>query len=219
MPRKQYNSEIKEVDEKGRVLVAANAFGNVDADNDMSLPGSYTKTIKENFNRLKWFLNHNKEILLGVPIEAKQSERHLEVLGQLNMKKEVSRDTYEDYKLYAEHGRTLEHSVAVFPVKFKMKGDVREVSEWKWSEYSTLTSWGANEDTAMLDIKSAKEYAEAIEWLEIKLRKGNFTDNKFREIEIQLQKLRSLCTEPAEATHDAEPDYQGTIKHFIQTLN
>jgi hypothetical protein len=31
---KDYQSQVKDVDEKGRVLVAANAIGNIDADKD-----------------------------------------------------------------------------------------------------------------------------------------------------------------------------------------
>ncbi len=51
---KTFSTLIKDVDQKGRVLVAANAIGNVDSDNDRSMNGSFNKTIKENFNRVKW---------------------------------------------------------------------------------------------------------------------------------------------------------------------
>src|SRR5688500_13312863 len=129
---KTFASQIKDVDQKGRVLVAANAIGNIDADEDRSLSGSFNKTIKEKFRRIKWVLNHNTNLLLGVPIEAKERSAYLQVLGQLNMNKQVSRDTYEDYKLYAEYNRTLEHSVGVEAKKFRMVDKVREVIEWKW---------------------------------------------------------------------------------------
>lgn len=97
---KDYTTVIKDIDEKGRVLVAANALGNVDADKDISMEGSFQKTLKDNFSRLKWFLNHDRDILLGVPVEGKEKYPYLEMLGQLNMKKQISRDTYEDYKLH-----------------------------------------------------------------------------------------------------------------------
>ena len=51
--------------------------------------------------------------MLHPQLEALCGDNIYEYKGELNMKKEVSRDTYEDYKLYAEHGRTLEHSVGV----------------------------------------------------------------------------------------------------------
>lgn len=193
---KSFDTQIKDVDEKGRVLVAANAIGNVDSDKDRSMEGSFNKTLKENFHRVKWYRNHDTTELLGVPIEGKQISAYLEILGQLNMKKELSRDIYEDYKLYAEYGRTLEHSIGVEAKKEKQVGDIREVYEWKLWEYSTLTSWGANENTPMLGIKSLMDHKESIDWLELCLKKGNFTDTRFKEIELHLSQLRSLCKEP-----------------------
>lgn len=211
---KDFLTEVKDVDEKGRVLVAANAIGNVDADKDRSMDGSFNKTIKENFSRVKWFLNHDKNILLGVPIEAKQESAYLTVLGQLNMKKEVSRDVYEDYKLYAEYNRTLEHSIGVQAVKHQQKADIREVFEWKWWEYSTLTNWGANEQTPLLGIKSDKDVIDAIDWLELQMRKGNYTDERFLLIQKQLISLKSLCLEPENSTQKDEPSM---IRNWKQT--
>ena len=206
---KTLDSQIKDVDEKGRVLVAANAIGNEDNQKDMSMDGSFNKTMSENFKRVKWYLNHDTTILLGVPVEGKQSGRHLELLGQLNMKKEISRDTYEDYKLYAEYGRTLEHSVGVEAVKYKQVGDIRQVTEWKLWEYSTLTSWGANPDTPLLGIKSDCNVPDLIDWFSLKLRKGNFTDEKFLEIEKNINILKSLCIEPEDSTLIVEPKVTG----------
>lgn len=205
MIKKGLSTVVKDIDEKGIVTVAANAFGNIDSQKDISLEGSFNKTIKENFGRLKWFLNHNPTILLGVPLEAKEMFPYLQVRGQLNMAKQVSKDVYEDYKLYAEHGKTLEHSIGVDAVKHTIKNGIRSVSEWKWWEYSTLTNWGANENTPMLDIKSVSEVADCIDWLELKMRKGNFTDEKFTEIQKQINVLRSLSKEPGMPTLADKP--------------
>lgn len=193
---KDFDAVIKDVDEKGRVLVAANAIGNQDRHKDISEPGSFNKTLSENFNRLKWFLNHDDDKLIGVPISGKEANPYLEMLGQLNLKKQLGRDVYEDYKLYAEYGRTLEHSVGVEPIKKEQKDDVRHVYEWKLWEYSTLYGWGANENTPTLHIKSEQSIKDEIDWLEIKLRKGNFSDEKFIDIEKTISQLRSLCLEP-----------------------
>lgn len=201
---KDFNSQIKDLDEKGRVLVAANAIGNVDSDNDISKEGSFDKTLREGFKRVKWLLNHG-DILLGVPIEGKQNGKYLEMLGQLNMKKQISRDIYEDYKLYAEHGKTLEHSIGVNAIKWSMKDDVREVTEWKLWEYSTLTRWGANEDTPMLGIKEAKSNEDALHMLDLMLRKGKYSDERFNLIENKIKELKSLMQEPVITTQENEP--------------
>lgn len=202
---KHLQTKVDDVDEKGRVVVAANAFGNIDSDDDISEPGSFQKTIKENFNRLRWLLNHDKGLLLGVPVEAAEVYPHLKVTGQLNLTKQVARDTYEDYKLYAEYGRSLEHSIGVDAIKKEYKNNIRHVYEWKWWEYSTLTCWGANENTPMLAVKSKSDIPDLIDWFELKMRKGNFTDHKFLQIEQNIQKLRSLISEPEHSTYDNEP--------------
>lgn len=212
---KSLKSQIKDITEKGIVQVAANAFGNKDVQGDISMPGSFKKTLTENFGRLKWFLNHDKEKLIGVPIEGEEDGNFLKLTGKLNLNKELGRDVYEDYKLYAEYGKTLEHSIGVDAVKYDMKSDSRQVTEWKMWEYSTLTAWGANERTPMIALKSMND---ELDFLNIMLRKGNYTDEKFKEIELQITKLKSLLTEP-DVTTQAEPiDWKSVSDTFIKTL-
>ena len=215
------NSIVKDLDTtKGIVRVAANAFNNEDADGDISAPGSFTKTLAENFDRLKWFLNHQTDILLGVPTEAAQTEKHLEITGQLNMKKQVSLDTLEDYRLYAEYGKTLEHSIGVNAVK-RSTSDKRIVTEWKLWEYSTLTSWGANERTPLLGVKSLTDIPSAIDFMETCLRKGNYTDARGKEMEKLITQLKSLAAgEPDETTPETDKpisnkvDFKGLSELF-----
>jgi HK97 family phage prohead protease len=209
---KDYSSKIEDLDEKGRVLVAANGIGNQDADGDISAKGSFDLTLKKDFPRLRWFLNHDKNILLGVPIEGKEDGEHLKMLGQLNMKKQVSRDIYEDYKLWAEHGRTLEHSIGVKDIKRNDKNK-NIVEQWELREYSTLTSWGANSNTPMLGIKAEKLFTqnehgdfvlvtptpeeiqtltEEKEFAEFQMKKGNYSDERFRKIEQKLKDILKI---------------------------
>jgi len=210
---KSFKSHIKDLDQKGRVVVAANAFGNIDSQGDISSYGSFSKTLKENFERVRWLLNHNTNILLGVPIEGTETQNHLQIVGQLNLEKEISRDVYADYKLYAEYGKSLEHSIGVDPIKYDIQGKVRKVSEWKLWEFSTLTAWGANPQTPMLDIKSD------VEWMNIQLTKGDYTDEKFKEIERQFNILKSLITEPSGDTQVTEPiDWKSLSDTFIKSL-
>ena len=207
---KSFKSQINDIDQKGRVVVAANAFGNVDSQGDISSYGSFSKTLKENFDRVRWLLNHDGNKLLGVPIEGTETQKYLQIVGQLNMEKEISRDVYADYKLYAEHGKSLEHSIGVDPIKYDIQGKVRKVSEWKLWEFSTLTTWGANQETPMLAIKSE------LDWLDIKLKKGDYTDERFKEIEKQVQILKSLI-EPEQTTQ--EPiNWKGISDTFINSL-
>lgn len=216
--------KVDDVDQKGRVIIAANAFDNMDADGDISAVGSYQKTLKENFSRVRWFHNHNKNILLGVPIEGVEAYPFLKMTGQLNMEKEVSRDVYSDYKLFAQFGKSLEHSVGVNPVLRDTK-DKRIVKEWKMWEYSTLSSWGANPNTPMLGIKSDTELAETIDWMMIILEKGDHTDEYKKKVEKQISILRSLAIEPepdGATTQKDKPDEKGlliALKEYNQQLS
>ena len=153
--QKIFESKAVDLDRKGQVLIAVNAFGNTDSDGDISLAGSFKKTLKENFDRVRWFLNHDVTILLGVPIKGYEEGKYLKMQAQFNLEKQIARDTYEDYKLYAEHGKSLEHSVGLQAIKYAIDNEtrVRSVSEWKLWEFSTLTHWGANSDTPLLGIK------------------------------------------------------------------
>lgn len=202
---KAYSSDIQDLDEKGIVVVAANAFGNEDMHGDISMPGSYTKTISERFNRLKWYKNHNQNELLGVPLEAKQDDKYLIVKGKLNLNKQIAKDVYEDYRMYADAGKSLEHSVGVIAVK-RDKDDKRKVYEWKWFEYSTLTNWGANPNTPMLSIKSEASIIEAVDFLEGCLRKANYSDVKGKAVEQQIMQLKALLNdEPSTDTTGMKP--------------
>jgi HK97 family phage prohead protease len=217
---KNLSSQVKDVDKQGRIVVAANAFGNVDSDSDVSMTGSFTKTIKENFTRLRWFLNHDRTKLLGVPLEGIETPQYLQITGQLNLNKEIGRDIYEDYKLYAEYGKSLEHSIGVDPIKYQDDQGIRKVTEWKLWEYSTLTSWGANERTPMINLKNHNP-AATIDWLELILKKGNYTDEKCIAIETQLESLKSLV-EPEQPTPYKEPiqisDLADISTSFINSL-
>ena len=216
---KSFKSQIKDVSQKGQVVIAANAFGNIDSQGDISMQGSFAKTLSENFDRLKWFLNHDTTQLLGVPIQGVETPQYLQITGQINLAKDIGRNIYEDYKLYAEYGKSLEHSIGVDAIKFTIEDQIRKVTEWKLWEFSTLTSWGANPDTPMIAIKSDSNLQDQLEWLTLSLKKGNFTDEKFKLIESQIISIKSLIEEPTTITPSTEPiDWTGLSNQFLKTL-
>jgi len=218
---KSVSTSIKDVDSSGIVVVAANAFGNVDSDNDVSLHGSFQKTLKENFDRAKWFLNHKRDQLLGVPIEGIEMQDCLQLTGKINMHKEIGRDTLSDYKLYAEYNKSLEHSIGVDALKYRDDQGIRKVSEWKFWEYSTLTSWGSNERTPLIALK--EDPTKAIEWMTLQLKKGDYTDDRFRSIEKSLDNLLKSLAEPDRSTLNDQPialsELSDISTSFINSLN
>jgi len=188
---KNLEYQVKDLDDKkGIVVVYVNAFNVEDTDGDISMPGSFKRTFKNNGNRIQHWLNHERDKLLGVPIKLGEDDFGAYAHSQLNMNKQLSRDVFEDYKLFAEHGKTLEHSVRVQPIKFEedRAGDhyTRKVSEWRLvMEYSTVYGWGSNSETPLIDIKAFSD-------LEMMMRQGNYSDEKARLIEETYNKLKRL---------------------------
>ena len=185
-----YKTKANDLDEtKGIVTVAVNGIGVVDSQKDISMPGSFNKTLSENIARMKWCLNHDVTQLLGVPLEGEEKDGNLVMTGQLNLAKQIGRDTLEDYKLYAAAGRTLEHSIGVQAIK-RDKEDKRKVLEWKMWEYSTLTSWGSNPQTFLVGIKNDNpgDVRRNIEFIREAL-KMRYSDARLKEYEMRLDML------------------------------
>lgn len=233
---KNLEKEIKSIDEKqGIVQFYANAFNNIDADGDVSLPGSFSKTLKENIGRMRWLLNHDIDKLLGVPFIDGGIEDNFGLIStnKANMDKELAKDTFQDYLLYKQFGRTLEHSVRVRPIKseivekegipieykqqaYDMGFDrIRIVKEWMLMEVSTVM-WGANEKTPLLDIKSLTDLDKTINYFHSMLNM-NYTDERMKNIEETYNILLSLKSEPLKSTQ-TEPDNSTLYEPIMETL-
>lgn len=236
--RKSLSNEIKSVDPKqGIVQFYANAFNTVDSDGDVSLPGSFSKTLKENIGRMRWLLNHDTDKLLGVPFidGGIQDSFGLLATNKANMDKEIAKDTFQDYLMYKEYGRTLEHSVRVWPIKQEIvEGDaipvefrkqaadqgmneIRIVKEWGLREVSTVM-WGANEHTPMVDIKSLEQLDDTLAFLN-KMLKGNYTDERLKKIEEIYTILQTLKREPLKATQSEPAKNTPDYKPLVEVLN
>lgn len=188
--RLNYKTKANDIqEEKGIVTVAVNGIGIVDSQNDISMPGSFNKTLKENISRIKWFLNHDTTQLLGVPLYGEEKDGNLVMTGKINLEKQIGRDTLADYKLYAENGRTLEHSIGVQAIK-RDPSDQRKVLEWKMWEYSTLTSWGSNPQTFLVGIKNDNpdEVRANIEFIR-KALQMRYSDERLKQYEMKLDML------------------------------
>jgi HK97 family phage prohead protease len=222
---KNLEKEVKSIDEQqGIVQFYANAFNNIDADGDVSLPGSFTKTLSENLGRMRWLLNHDIDKLLGVPFIDGGMEDSFGLIStnKANMDKVLAKDTFQDYLLYKKYNRTLEHSVRVSPIKYEtvekegipiewkeqaygMGYDrIRIVKEWRLMEVSTVM-WGANEKTPLLDIKSLNNLDNTIKYFETMLSM-NYTDERMKSIEDTYNILKSLKNEPLKSTGEPDED-------------
>lgn len=185
-----YQTKANDVDEKGIVTVAVNGIGIEDSQHDISVSGSFDQTLKEDIGRMRHFLNHDTTQLLGCPLEGAEKSGNLVMVSQLNLKKQIGRDTLEDYKLFAECGRTLEHSIGVRAMK-RDGEDRRKVLQWKMFEFSTLTSWGSNPQTFLVNLKSAtaQQVRDAVDLIRGAFKQHGYSDERLKQYDMELNLL------------------------------
>lgn len=212
---KAADSQIIDLSDKGIVTVYINKFNVVDAAGDLSLPGSFKKTFKERLKKIWWLLNHEWEQSLGVTMELKEDSIGAIAVGKFNLDKQVAKDTYSDYKFFAENDRTLQHSVRVSPIKYQIENDVMIVSEWAMREWSTLTRPGAIEDTPLISIKQAPEEIAALK----KALGYDYSDEKLKAIEDKITSLETLIKEAAKSTFENKPLSDEAVKKTIDNIH
>lgn len=186
---KHSSRQIKDLSEKEGIVTAyANVYNNEDSDGDISVPGSYKKTVEEQRKKIRVFKDHDRYTVLGVPLEIDaDNDVGLLTTTKFNMDKAVSRDMFTDIKLMMEHGQDADMSVGVIPIR-RDDSDRRKVLEWKLKEYSFLSSWGANAMATVQQIKSGKPHREIIALI-TKAYDMDYSDSRLAEIEQILKTL------------------------------
>ena len=176
---------LKDIDEKGTVLFVANAFGVQDSHNEISLRGSFKKTLNESFHRLKYLYNHDANLVIGVPIEGYENETGLIIKAVLNLEKDVGKNTYEDYRMSLEYGRSVEHSIRTMVIK-STGNNPRYIQEQRIAEVSYVPIMGSNSATPLMAMKSFVEYC---------YNNGNYSPCYMKKLESVLEADNSL-TQP-----------------------
>ena len=170
--------EFKDVDgRKGIVTGYFANFDSLDSDGDVIVKGAFSKTISATGPqsakpRIKHLLNHDPSQPLGVIQVLKEDNKGLYYESKLG-----SHSLGNDFIKMVESGLVTEHSIGYQVKQFNQKtswedyktGDVRrELTELKLWEGSSLTAWGANENTPLTGLKSVEinkliNQAEAVE--------------------------------------------------------
>lgn len=216
MDFKQISYSLKDLDEqKGEVLAYANAYNNEDSDKDISGYGSFTKTVSENFKRIRVLKDHNPTMMIGVPLSIDTKDPYgLLTHTKFNMNKDLGRDMFTDVKLMHDNGLNAELSIG-YKVMSRDNKDKRIITEYKLMEYSFLSSWAANELAVVQDIKSIKSVYGTMEFLQ-KMYNLPYSDSRLIQIETI---LKSLSNEPSETdTLIEKPIILDTLKSFSNSL-
>ena len=214
---KQASFDLKDLDEKKGIVVAyANAYDFKDADGDISAKGSFNRTVKNNFKRIRVLKDHNPTITLGVPLDLNTEDSYgLLTTTKFNLNKEVSRDMFTDIQLMKENGLNAELSIG-YNIVARDEKDKSIIKEYKLMEYSFLSSWAANELSTVQDIKSIKSTYGILELIE-KSYDLDYSDARLKQIEkilIALSEKDSL--EPN--TPKVDPLILNTLKGFTNSL-
>jgi HK97 family phage prohead protease len=210
MEFKNIATEVKDLDEKKGIIEAyANVYHNEDSDKDISMPGSFTKTVTENRKRIRVLKDHNQTITLGVPLEIDPRDNYgLRTITQFNLQKEISRDMFTDIQLLKQHNLNAELSIGYGQTK-RDQHDTRRILEYGWlGEYSFLSAWAANELAIVGDIKSIKSHYGVMEFL-TKAYNLPYSDTRLIQIE---NILKSLSTEPGQDTTSGEEPIAQALK-------
>ena len=199
-------SEIKDIDEaQGIIKGYGNVYNVKDSDGDISLFGSFAKTVTERGKKIRIFKNHTP-ILVGVPLELDITDPYgLGVTAKMNMQTDAGRDTFFEAKFLNENGFDIGMSIGGWIIK---RGKNKsEVSEYKLKEISILTtSEPANELSLVSAIKSIKGLEKPTQdefWRVVeKAYNEKFSDNVLKSLE---QFLTIKDGEPSKDTHIVNP--------------
>lgn len=216
MEFKQLSYSLKDLNEsKGEVYAYANVYNNEDSDKDISAPGSFDKTVNENFKRIRVLKDHNPTMMIGVPLMIDTKDSYgLLTHTKFNMNKDLGRDMFTDVKLMHDSGLNAELSIGYQVIQRDTKNK-SVITEYKLREYSFLSSWAANELATVQDIKSIKSHYGLMELIQ-KSYNLDYSDNRLRQIETL---LKALDNEPLDDdTPEDEPLYLETLKSFTNSL-
>lgn len=188
---KEINHQIKDIDKSsGMISAYANVYNNLDSYDEISMPGSFDKTVQEQAKRIRVLKDHNSTMSLGVPKEMNASDPYgLYTVTQFNMKKDLAKDMFTDIQLCCDNKQNADLSIGYeimdYEVIKSQDKQIQQNKEYKLYEYSFLTGWGANSSAIVTGIKSEQDIILLL------TQKYNlpYSDTRLREIETILKSL------------------------------
>lgn len=128
-------------------------FGNIDSYGDIIETGAFSKTLKENNNRIKVLWQHDVNEPIGKPIMMEQDSKGLYIKAKISMT-----DTGKKAMELMRDGVIDEMSIGYDIIKDEYKGKNRMLKELRLWEFSPVT-FAANEKAK---ITSAKSFSDLL---------------------------------------------------------
>ena len=219
---KRLSQDVKDVDaKKGIVTGYFSAFNIKDSDGDIILPGSFKRSIEEwqPKGRIKHLLNHDPRQPLGKITELREDSYGLYYESQIG-----KHNLGQDFIKMVESDLVKEHSIG-FNIKGQRKAEnANEIYDIVLYEGSSLTSWGANEYTPLLGLKSADDRVQRIKRLEKFVKHSDATDETIELLMLEIKQLNQLVEDlsnvPASVQEPVEPKVDETkaVKDALDIL-
>ena len=206
-PQREYKSVsfvLEIADEStGEFSGYAAVFGNVDSGGDVIEKGAFTKTIAEDFARIKILSQHNSyDLPIGKPLELREDEKGLFIRGKIS-------DTQKgrDIQTLLKDGVLNELSIGYDAVDYVVDESthIRHLKEIKLWEVSIVT-WAMNDQAKIDDVKSL------VEELRTEAKTGKISRRRmdalkpFIAVVKELLEILSFMDTPDADPPPAEPD-------------
>jgi HK97 family phage prohead protease len=224
---KSFNLEVKDVDTKQGVVTGYfSAFGNVDSDGDIMMPGAFKRSIQdwgpEGKGRIKHLLNHDPSKPLGKIQVLKEDE-----YGLYYESKVGKHNLGQDYIKMIESGLIAEHSIGFKTLREQKSGDANQIHEVMLFEGSSLTAWGANEATPLLGMKNMnniEQIQDQIKSFEKFIRNSDVTDETIDLCMLKVKQLAELIermssTKAVDETPLQQKEEEVPVESLINIIN
>ena len=224
---KSFDLEVKDVDaKKGIVVGYFSAFGNVDSDGDIMMPGAFKRSIQDwgpkGKARIKHLLNHDPSKPLGKIQELEEDSYGLKYESLVG-----THSLGKDYIKMVESGLIGEHSIGFQTLREQKSSMGNEILDVKLFEGSSLTAWGANEATPLIGMKGMKSFEDIqneIKSFEKFIRNSDVTDETIELCIIKVRQLAQLVekmssTQPVEEAVEQPKVETIDVKSLISILN
>jgi uncharacterized protein len=224
---KSFGLEVKDVDAKSGVVSGYfSAFGMMDSDGDIMMPGAFKRSIQDwgvdGKQRIKHLLNHDPSKPLGKLLTLKEDS-----YGLYYESKVGTHQLGKDFIKMVESGLIGEHSIGFRTLREQKSGEANEIHEVMLFEGSSLTAWGANENTPLLGLKNmgnVEQVKDQIKAFEKFIRDSDVTDET---IDLCLIKVKQLAqaiemmssTAPVIATEPQQKEAELPVGSFISIIN
>lgn len=211
--RKAFKFELESTDEDGTFSGYAAVFGNIDSGNDVIERGAFTKTIAEDFDRIKILSQHNDcELPIGKPLELREDEKGLYIKGKIS-----GTTKGRDILTLMRDGVLNELSIGYDSVEFDVdaSANIRRLKEIKLWEVSIVT-WAMNDQAKVDEVKSLDEVKSFVDGLKSEIKSGKISKTRLNSLKPFIAVVRELADilspflEPPAQENEQPPELANT---------